>query len=216
MNATKMAHALNHIDDELVAAADGYAPRTKRPAPAAWAAAACLALALVGVVATQGNWFGAKSESVTLANGELLVFEPANMMLDALDLNIETRELTADEVRALFAALPVSDIRACFTPSTTACVGLQGSFAGVKFVAAAPGAVLIDTVVEGHAGYFLTHPNSHGERTAIYYATVKCPTCTIYLENAGTEADREEVRAALVRAVDALSGANINLGDIAR
>lgn len=231
MNTEKFSDAMNELNLEYVDEAICY-PQKKRKNPwvrwisiaACFALAAGLALNLLRIGFPDRN-----ADVATLDNGDKIIFAKSDTAGGSLSLDLDatTRELTEEEVHALFGSLPVT-ASAIFTTDTKAAgspqqlIGFEGKIGDVKLIVSACGVQLLDAVIVGDekttevagipvsAGYFLTAPNSTGEQTAIYYASFPLGTSTIYVENAGIKSDREAVKNDLALTIQKL----INHGEL--
>lgn len=204
----RILNVLGQVDEKYIDEAAPGKKANKKPAWKKWTSiAACLALvAVLGVGALQSGWFSS-NDIARLDGGETISFVKANTMPGALslDLDVNTRALTEEETEALFADMPVA-ANAIFAADDNKLLGIDGTIGDVKIVIATSDVQLLDTVIDGSvkptvidgisvtAGYFLTNANSKGEQTAIYYATFELGSNTIYVENAGTKADQENVK----------------------
>lgn len=169
------------------------------------AVTACLCLVLAGIIEIQSGWLGNKNETAVLSNGESTTFHKTNNAGASIDLNVEARSITAEELTEVFGTLPIENVNAYFTFDNKF-VGLEGKYEGMKLVISASSAQLADAVVFGNkeparvngipiaAGYFITNVNSQGVKMAIYYAFIELDDCTIYIENAGIEAKKQEYK----------------------
>ncbi len=169
--------------------------------------------------------FRNKDDIAALENGETITFVKSDMAEGSIqmssDLDVLPRELTGEELDRLFPNLPVTAY-AYFNGSGNRLVGLEGRIGNIKLVVSTSGFQLLDTIIEGSegqsevngvpvtAGYFITRPNSRGKKTVIYYASFEMGSCSIYVENAGAEHERENVKNELANIIETL----INNGEL--
>ena len=153
--------------------------------------AACfiIVVAVTAFVGVQGNWFGTKEYTITLDNGEKLVYgsgTPKGAASYAYNYEVKDRVLTADELHTLFPE--INDITdnnlpyATFKADTGEMIRLETTFDDVHIHLASSGLPITDTVVVGEestaeingitvkTGYFVTDANSKGIKTAIFFA----------------------------------------------
>ena len=122
-----------------------------------------------------------------------------------MDLDVTARPLNDEEIKILFADLPVT-ANAYFDTDNHNMIGFEGEIGDMKLVVSKQGVNLMDTVIAGNeyistiegvqinAGYFVTKANSKGKKTAIYYATFDIGKNTVYVENAGAESESDTVK----------------------
>lgn len=223
----RILNVLGQVDEKYIDEAAPGKRTNKKPAWIKWTSiAACLALvAVLGVGALQGGWFGSSDDIATLDNGDKIIFSKSNTSGSSVDLafNVTTRELTEEETRALFADLPVT-ANALFTVDEQAAgnaqelIGFEGKIGEVKLIITTSDLPLLDTTIVGNekatevdgvavtAGYVITAPNSRDEQTAIYYAAFDIGKCSMYVQNAGAKAEREVVKNDLVVVIQELIG----------
>lgn len=218
MNTKKFSAALGDIDDKYVDEAIHYQQKKKNNSWIKWTSiAACFAfVAVIGIGALRG-WFGGNNDIATLDNGDKIIFAKSDTVGGSLALatDVTTRILTEEEHHTLFADLPVT-ANAIFTTTSHQLVGFEGKIGDIKLIITTSDVPLLDTVIISNeevtnidgvsitAGYFLTHPNSNGKQTAIYYATFELGDSIVYVENAGEKAERETVKNDLVAAIQSL------------
>lgn len=219
MSTEKFSDAMGEINDRYLDEAISYHRNRKKLRWVKWTSlAACFALAAVlGIGVWQGGWFGRGNDIVTLDHGDTINFVKSDAVGGSLSLAIDitSRELTAEEIQMLFADLPAS-AQAIFTVADHKLIGFDGKIGGVKMVVSTSDIQLLDTVIVGDeqstevngvcvtAGYFITNPNSKNIKTAIYYATFELGDSTVYVENAGTQAEREATKNELVSVIQKL------------
>lgn len=221
----RILYALGEVDEGFITqAAPVNSGKKKKPVLIKWGViAACFAVVVLGTIFFQKGLFGNRTDTTTLHNGEKLVFKQsaAPSSSFALDLDVTMKPLTAKEAANLFGDLPIT-LHALYKTGdadagvTQGLLGFEGKIGSVKAVISTSDMPLLDTVIVGTeessvinevsitAGFFITDPNSKGERTAIYYASFALGSCKIYLENAGAEADRESIKNQLADAIQEL------------
>lgn len=176
--------------------------------------AACfiLVIAVTAFIGVQHNWFGAKNYTVTLENGEKLVYgnsSPKGAAQYAYNHEVRARALTSDELRTLFPAM--NDITenkfpyATFKADTGEMLRLETILDDIHIHLAKSGLPATDTIIVGEestadingitvkTGYFITDANSKGIKTAIFFAEYDMNNTTIYVELAGNEQDSEQL-----------------------
>lgn len=176
--------------------------------------AACfiLVIAAAAFIGVQQNWFGAKNYTVTLENGEKLVYgngNPKGAAQYAYNYEVKARALTSDELHTLFPAM--NDITenkfpyATFKADTGELLRLETILDDIHIHLAKSGLPATDTIIVGEestadingitvkTGYFLTDANSKGIKTAIFFAEYDMNNTTIYVELAGSEQDSEQL-----------------------
>ncbi len=224
MSTKHFSDAMNELNEKYIIEAAAYKGKTRKSIWVHWSAmAACLCLIIVGFLGAQGNWFSEKNETTVLSSGECITFHKTNMAGVAIDLDLKTKAMTAEELAEVFGTLPVTEANAYFSYDENKFVGLEGKYANMKLVISAPGVQMLDVVIEGNeapsavagvpitAGYFVTNANSQGMKTAIYYAHLELDDCTIFIENAGSESEREKTKANLALAAEQLITSEICL-----
>lgn len=212
----RIMNILGQVDEKYIEEATPGKSASKKTAWIKWTSiAACLALAVVlGVGTLQGRWFSS-NDIATLDNGDTINFVKTDAVVGSLDMDVTTKALTEEETQKLFADLPVV-ANAVFATADNQLLGIEGTIENIKMVIATSDVPLLDTVIDGSeksteidgvsitAGYFLTDANSKGEQTAIYYATFKLGSSTIYVENSGAKAERKTVKTDLAVAIQEL------------
>lgn len=216
--AQRILSVLGQVDEKYAAEAATGKKAEKKPTWIRWTSvAACLVLIVSLLIgALKGGWLRS-SDVAELDNGNTIIFvkcDSAGGSL-SLDRDVNTRELTAEEVKTMFGDLPVTAF-ALFNAADDELIGVDGKIGDMKLIITTSGLPLTDTVVEGIekntvvdgvsviAGYYLTDPNSRGEQTAIYFATFELGSSTVYVENAGARAEREKVKNDLAAVVQEL------------
>jgi len=209
----ELFEVLGELDDDIVKGAE--IPVKKKLNWKHWGTmAACLAAAVIlGIGLFQSGIFGGGTDTAVLDSGDKIIFVKSNIGVGNVDINadIYTRPLTEDEVHSLFEGLPVT-ADAIYAKgeldegNSQKLIGITGTVGNVKMVISTSDIQLLDAVVEGiekksevngtsvTAGYFVTRPNSRGERNAIYYASFELDGCKIYLENSGPAKNSEAVK----------------------
>lgn len=176
--------------------------------------AACfiLVIAVTAFIGVQQNWFGAKNYTVTLENGEKLVYgngSPKGAADYAYNYEVKSRALTSDELHTLFPEM--NDITknkfpyATFKADTGEMLRLETILDDIHIHLAKSGLPATDTIIGGEestadingttvkTGYFITDANSKGIKTAIFFAEYDMNNTTIYVELAGNEQDSEQL-----------------------
>lgn len=212
----RILNAIGQADEKFIEEAAPVKSANKKTGWIKWAAAAaCLALALA--VGSMTGLFGNRADVAVLDNGDKISFVKSDSAGSALslDMDVFTRELTQEEVKALFAGIPVS-AQAVFSGSTGQLLGFTGKTGNVSLTVSTTNVGLRDTIIVGSeqseqvsgvsvtAGYFLTDANSKGVKTAIYYASFDLGGSKVYVENAGTESQSEEVKNELATVIQKL------------
>lgn len=191
-------------------------------------AAACLLLAACAGFGIYARWFAARPYSVTLESGDTMVYQRSSFQTAAqhndviLPENVQSRNLTADELQMLFS--PLGQITeqdsafAYFRGENGAAFYLEGTVGGVRIHLAEAGFPVNDAVIAGEeaactvggiavkTGYFLTKANSSGIRTAIFCAQYETDGITVYAELAGAEEQREQLSETLSETVCRMIG----------
>lgn len=215
MNAKIFSEAMSELDGKYIDEALNYkSNKTNKPVWVRWGAiAACFA---VVVALGAGLFFGSNAEKAVLENGDELVFEKSDVLAGSLDLNVETRPLTEEENRILFKDLP-GKANAIYAADSGKLIGFDGEIGKIKITVQLTAQTLIDTVIEGiensteingtsvKAGYFITDPNSRGERNAIYYAAFEQGNIKYYLVNSGTKNESEATKNQLAEVIKRLT-----------
>lgn len=213
MRKNRISETIGNINQKYVNEANAYTGEAKvvrRPAWIKWGAiAACFALvAVLGIGVFQGGLFGSGEQIATLDNGTKISFSKSESEIGNLDIafQIETRDLTENEIKALFNGLPVS-AHAVFNAEDQSIIGLEGQIDDMKLIVSAPDMMIKDTVIEGeetisnvdgvavNAGYFISG------KTVIYYATFELDESTVYIENAGLKDESEKVKTEIASAI---------------
>lgn len=211
MKEERILRALGDVDNQYIKEAEPMKKTRKMNAWRKWASvAACFALvAVIGVGIFQSGMFGVKTEIATLDNGETITFVKGDTIASSMDLDVTARELNDEEIKMLFADLPVT-ANAYFDTDNHNILGFEGKIDDMKLVVSTQGVKLLDTVIDGNeyastvgevsinAGYFVTKANSQGVKTVIYYATFDIGENTVYVEYSGIESESETVKTNLV------------------
>jgi hypothetical protein len=115
------------------------------------------------------------------------------------------RELTDNEKRLIFDNLTVTG-NATFRSSDNAFMHFEGKSGNTRIIVSANGHGLTDTIIEGNehlstvngvsvnAGYFITKPNSRGEKRIIYYSSFENNGMQYYIEIAGFLSDKDSLK----------------------
>lgn len=227
MNAKKFSIALGNVRDEYVSEAIEYQSRRKRHNWLKWGVmAACLCLVVVGAFMFQKG--SRSNHEVTFDNGDTLVFAKSDSVgseqFEVKRSDVDVCALTLSEIKLLFNELPASGV-AYFNKDSGQFVAFEGNINDVSLAVTAPGEIFADTIIDGKetiseiegtavsAGYFLTDKNSKGERTIIYYASLKLGQYEVYVEHAGNESNRDSVKTELANIVQVLiSNGELDMG----
>ncbi len=207
MKENRILKALGQVDNQYIKEAEPMEKNYKRMNWKKWIPiAACFALvAVIGIGVYLGGLFGTKTDVATLKNGEKITFVKGGMSTASMDLDVITRAMRDEEIKMLFADLPVT-ANAYFDTDNHNMIGLEGKIDDVKLVVSAPGTKLLDTIIEGNeytstvsdtsvtAGYFVTNGNSQGMKTVIYYAAFDIGENSVYMEYSGTENESDSVK----------------------
>lgn len=222
MRKNKISEAISNINEKYIDEANAYNSKAKSINKNAWlkwaSVAACLALVtILGVGAFMTDIFGGGEQIATLENGNTISFVKSNPATTNSDMYFpyKTRKLTESEIKTLFNDLPVTAY-GIFDEKINSMVGLDGTVGDVKLIISAPHITLRDTIIEGkekvsyvegipvNAGYFITSPNSKGERQVIYYASFTLGNNTVYVEHSGMKSDSEKVKNEITSVIQSL------------
>lgn len=223
MRREEFFEVLGELDDDIVKGAE--IPVKKKLNWKLWGTmAACLAVIAALGIGFHNGIFGSSTDIAALDNGNEIIFVKSNTANSSLDIaaNIYTRHLTEEEAHSLFAGLPVTADAIYMKSSADAgesqeLIGFEGRIGNVKMVVSTSDIQLLDTVIVGKekstevngtsvtAGYFVTDPNSRGERNAIYYAAFELGDCKIYLENSGAVENSEATKNQLAELIQKLT-----------
>lgn len=192
--------------------------------------AACfiLVIAAAALIGVRNHWFGAKQYTVTLDNGDTLVYGksiPKGESMYAYDYEIKDRILTADELHTLFPAIDNIEENgypyATFKADTGELLRLEMSLDNIHIHVARSGLPVTDTMIVGaesiadvngipvKTGYFVTDANSKGIKTAIFFAEYDMNNATIYIELAGNEKDSAQLSEKLSATLYSMIGSNM-------
>ncbi len=227
MRKNRISETIGSINQKYVNEADAYigeARAVRRPAWMKWSAiAACFALvAVLGIGIFQSGLFGGSEQIATLDNGNKINFVKSEAVAGQLDFafQIESRDLTENEIKTLFNDLPITAY-AHFNAEDNSIIGIDGKIDDMKLIISAPGMNINDTVIEGseaasdvdgvtvNAGYFTSG------KTIIYYATFELGESMVYIENAGVKDESETVRTEIASAIqDLIALKQIDLSSI--
>lgn len=225
MRKNKISETIGNINQKYVNEATAYTGDAKVVHRKEWmkwgAIAACFMLiAVLSIGIFQSRLFGGGEQIATLDNGNKINFIKSDSVIGQLDIafQIETRSLTENEIKTMFNELPVTAY-AIFNAEDGSVLGLQGEIDDMKLIVSVPDVLLSDAVIEGeehasdvdgisvNAGYFISG------KTVIYYATFELGESTVYIENAGTEEERETVKndiSAMIQELVSLGEVNLN------
>ncbi len=206
MNAEKFSDAMSDLNTKYVDEAVNYRKESKKSVWVKWGAvAACVGL-LVVLGVFSGRVFGGQTDTSILDDGGEIVFAKSEITASSIDfgVNVTTRQLTEEEIAALFPGLPVTAY-VIFSDNEEV-LGFEGNIGSIEMAISTTSMSLPDTEIIGSegisnvdgtsvtAGYFVTGRNSFGEQSAIYFAAFGLGDCTIYLENAGAKTESETVK----------------------
>ena len=216
---------MGELDSKYIEEALHYKKKAKNSGWFKWGAmVACFTVVTILCIGVfQSGLIGDRTEIVTLDNGNEIVFVKSDMVAGSLDIAIDvtTRQLTEEEITIIFPNLPVTANAIYSVDNTSAggskeLVGFEGNIENVKMVISTSDVQLLDAIVVGNeastevngtnvtAGYFMTDPNSKGERYVIYYATFQFGDSTVYVENAGAKSESERVKNVLAAIIQQL------------
>ena len=165
---------------------------------------------LVMVAAIGFRLHNPKKLAVTLDNGMNVVYDAnissAGDAMYAYDYEIQTRELTAEELQQLLpCSVQPDSCHAVFRAETGEFERAETKLGEVHVHLAREGLPVTDDIVTGETanaeingipvtfGFFLTKPNSRGIRTAVLYASYLREGLQVYLETGGDEANQEQL-----------------------
>lgn len=119
--------------------------------------AACfiLVIAVTAFIGVQHNWFGAKNYTVTLDNGEKLVYgngSPKGKADYGYNYEVKGRALTADELHILFPSVDITENKfpyATFKADTGEMLRLETIFDDIHVHLAKSGLPATDTIIVG-------------------------------------------------------------------
>ena len=216
---------MGELDSKYIEEALHYKKKAKNSGWFKWGAmVACFTVVTILCIGVfQSGLIGDRTEIVTLDNGNEIVFVKSDMVAGSLDIAIDvtTRQLTEEEITIIFPNLPVTANAIYSVDNTSAggskeLVGFEGNIENVKMVISTSDVQLLDAIVVGNeastevngtnvtAGYFMTDPNSKGERYVSYYATFQLGDSTVYVENAGAKSESERVKNVLAAIIQQL------------
>ena len=176
--------------------------------------AACfiLVIAVTAFIGVKNNWLVVKQYTVTLDNGDTLVYgksSPKGEASYAYDYEVKDRTLTAEELHLLFPAIANIERNgypyATFKADTGELLRLEMIVDDIHIHVARSGLPSTDTIIVGEqgsadvkgitvkTGYFVTDANSKGIKTAIFFVEYDMNDTTIYIELAGNEKDSEQL-----------------------
>ncbi len=207
MREKRILRALGQVDSQYIKEAEPMNKTNKKANWQKWGSiAACFALvAVIGIGIFQSRLFGTKTDIATLENGEKITFVKNDIHASSMDLDVTTRALSDEEIKMLFADLPIT-ANAYFDTGNHKIIGFEGEIGDVKLVVSASGTKLLDAVIEGSeytstvgdtsvaAGYFVTNANSQGMKTVIYYASFDIGENSVYVEYSGAENESDAVK----------------------
>jgi len=188
----------------------------KRLAPIA----ACLvtAIAVAGAIGNNAGWFDGRVDTVAVGVGTLQFYKSKGTAAGNMDFGVDivSRELTAEENKALFGDLPVITFGS-FDANGKNLLHVEGKSGNVKVILAAPGIPVTDAVIETgrklseingiqvSAGYFITRANSQGIKNIIYIASFEMNGISMYVECGGNEAESQRFQSEIASVIDTLT-----------
>lgn len=211
MKEKRILRALGQVDNQYIKEAEPMKNLDKRVHWQKWiSVAACFSLVIIIVILVfQSELFGTKTDIAILENGEKITFVKSDMFATLIDLDVTTRALNDEEIKMLFADLPIT-ANAYFDMNNHNIIGFEGKIDDVKLVVSTSGTKLLDTIIKGNsytstvndtlvkAGYFVTNTHSQAIKTVIYYATFDIGKNSIYVEYSGAENESDVVKKKLV------------------
>lgn len=224
MNIKDFSQAMDKINIKYIDEAASYQKKIKKYQKAKWVIAAACFAASVFITALLYSSLPEKSNDIiTLDNGDKIIFVKSGTPgLASLlpDIDITAKRLTEEETSSLFAGLPVTAyaIYSGSYSSTKELIGFEAKYGNIKIIISLSDINLFDTVVSGStektevnganitAWYFITDKNSQGKKNVIYYAISELENSKIYIENKGTEDNRETIKNELAEVIEKLTG----------
>ena len=216
MKNKRLLHMMGEMEDKYVE--EAYSKKTARASWLKWCtmAAGFVLIAGLSVVMTRSGMLFGKQHEVTLQNGEKITFAKIDEIGFAdQKINATARDLTKEEAAILFQGFSVTGY-ALFDADNGSFMGIEGDIGEMDLFVAKKGIMIDDTIVVGEeevsgvngvdvtAGYFLTSPNSKGERKIIYYANFEMGDTVYGLEHAGPEAEAATLRQELADVIEKL------------
>lgn len=206
--------ALGQVENQYIEEAEPVQKENKNMNRKKWlSVAVCFALvAIIGVGVFQSGLSETKTEIATLENGGKITFVRGDTIAVLADLDATIRKLSDEEIKMLFADLPVT-ANAYFNPYNHNILGFEGEIGDVKLVVSMSGTKLLDAVVEGsqytsvidgtsvNAGYFVTNANNQGGKNIIYYAEFDIGENSVYVEYSGELEQKDAVKKELTDAI---------------
>ncbi len=226
MKSERILNAMGEIDTELIEDAISEKNKSKKPDRIKWVAiAACLCLGLAGV---WGLLTGPVNtvNLVKLIDGETVKFYKTDFSSASIDLDCETRNISAEETAAVFGTMPVSEATVYYSADDNTVLGVSAMYEDMRLLISMPEIQLNDTVIGGEektstvkntpvvAGYFKTDANSQGVRTVIYYASIRLEKCNVYIENAGEESESDSLKEAVASAIEEFVSTEFDLSEL--
>ncbi|MBE5939180.1 MAG: hypothetical protein E7266_02185 [Lachnospiraceae bacterium] len=167
-------------------------------------AAGVVLVAVAGIGLFQSGLIVGNSHKAKLENGNVISFAKSKEM-GKRDIAVwDYYNLSDKELSVLFSDLNVEAVG--LLDKNAELMGISGKVDDMKLIVSANGKDLNDTILVGKeevsyvngvpvvAGYFVTDKNNEGERTIIYYATIKLGEHKVYLEHAGDYSDSKKLR----------------------
>lgn len=215
MNKETISLALNELNDKYIETAIRYQGKKVKSKFVKWGTlAACLALVGILGIGTMRYVTRPVYETVTLESGQTIKFfkSPDGAWQSALDMDVDTCQLTEEQTKKIFGDLPVTG--GAYVHDSHI-IGFSGQLPNDVRVTLSTLYPLIDVDVAGQeewstingveikTGYFLTHANSKGVRNAVYYADFCIKDVSVYLEIGGPEQEGEALKTELAKTIEA-------------
>ncbi len=176
-----------------------------------------LVISLFGVVVNDAGWF-VKNVYTVEVDGSMISFYKADVIGLAsvdVDLDVTSRDLTAEENRILFGDL-YATAYGMFNSENQALLHVEGRIGATKVLLAVPGLSVTDTVFDADkevseindvpisAGYFVTKASSQGIKNIIYFASLTLGNVSVYVELGGEETNSEPLRNEIASIIEQL------------
>lgn len=210
MKKNMISEAIGNIDPKFVNEAISYTGKSRVVRRNVWAKV-CAAAACVALVAAVGlGILGNIDHTVTLDNGDTLKFRKSNTeMMGSQDMDVFTRELTAEEIHMLFKDLSV-DGCVIYDGETYNAIGAENKILGIEgyiddvtLLVSVTGVNIDDTPITGGIettskveGVPVTAGYSIFNGYICYYASFEMGGNTVYVEKGAKINDSKAVKAA--------------------